>query len=53
LDSGPGTPRYTPSGDFAGYIGSCVDITEIKAMENELRQSVQAREEFLSIIHNQ
>lgn len=23
-----GTPRYEPNGDFAGFIGSCVDITE-------------------------
>ena len=23
-----GVPRYTPAGDFAGYIGSCVDMTD-------------------------
>jgi PAS domain S-box-containing protein len=23
-----GVPRYTPSGQFAGYIGSCMDITD-------------------------
>lgn len=23
-----GVPRYTPEGEFLGYIGSCVDITE-------------------------
>jgi PAS domain S-box-containing protein len=23
-----GTARYTPQGDFAGYIGSCMDITD-------------------------
>jgi PAS domain S-box-containing protein len=23
-----GVPRYTPSGEFAGYIGSCIDITD-------------------------
>jgi PAS domain S-box-containing protein len=44
-----GTPRYMPDGTFAGYIGSCVDITERKAAEVELRRAVQVRDEFLSI----
>ena len=44
-----GTPRYTPDGTFAGYIGSCVDITERKQMEVELRKAVKVRDEFLSI----
>ena len=25
-----GVPRFTPDGSFAGYIGSCIDITEVK-----------------------
>jgi PAS domain S-box-containing protein len=44
-----GTPRYTPDGRFAGYIGSCVDITERKAAEAELRRAVQVRDQFLSV----
>jgi PAS domain S-box-containing protein len=44
-----GTPRYTPDGGFAGYIGSCVDITERKQLEAELRGAVKLRDEFLSI----
>jgi len=44
-----GTPRYTPEGRFAGYIGSCVDITERKAAEAELRRAVQTRDQFLSV----
>ncbi|HEY8036084.1 MAG TPA: PAS domain S-box protein [Methylobacter sp.] len=31
-----GVPRYTKGGDFSGYIGSCMDITEMKQMEVEL-----------------
>ncbi|WP_435626657.1 PAS domain S-box protein [Candidatus Ferrigenium straubiae] len=32
LDSG--IPRFTEEGDFSGYIGTCVDITEQKQFEN-------------------
>ena len=44
-----GTPRYTPDGTFAGYIGSCADITERKQLEVDLRKAVKVRDEFLSI----
>ena len=30
-----GIPRYSPNGEFAGYIGSCIDITERKLVEQE------------------
>jgi PAS domain S-box-containing protein len=30
-----GVPRYTPDGIFAGYAGSCIDITERKSVESE------------------
>ena len=30
-----GVPRYTPDGIFAGYAGSCIDITERKTVEAE------------------
>jgi PAS domain S-box-containing protein len=34
-----GVARYTPQGAFSGYIGSCIDITERKRSEDELRRS--------------
>jgi PAS domain S-box-containing protein len=44
-----GIPRYSTEGEFAGYIGSCVDITERKTMEEVLssfgRRLLQAQEE--------
>jgi PAS domain S-box-containing protein len=37
-----GMPRFTPNKSFAGYIGSCIDITERKDMEDKLnRQAVE------------
>lgn len=37
LDSG--TPRLMPDRSFAGYIGSCIDITERKQVEQALQES--------------
>jgi PAS domain S-box-containing protein len=44
-----GTPRYTPDGRFAGYIGSCVDITARRDLEAELRRAIEVRDDFLSV----
>ena len=40
MDSG--VPRFAADGTFAGYIGSCFDITERKHAEAELRDSEAA-----------
>jgi signal transduction histidine kinase len=58
-----GLPRYSPDGDFAGFIGSCIDVTGFKEAHEALRllkgqlegrvkeakEAIQARDEFLSI----
>jgi PAS domain S-box-containing protein len=44
-----GTPRYTPDGRFAGYIGSCVDITARRDLEVDLRRAIEVRDDFLSV----
>lgn len=31
-----GVPRFAPGGVFAGYIGSCIDITDLKRTQNEI-----------------
>jgi len=58
-----GLPRYLPDGDYAGFIGSCIDITDFKEANDALRQlkeqleervreareAIHTRDEFLSI----
>ena len=34
-----GVPRFNPDQSFAGYIGSCIDVTEQRRGEDQLRQS--------------
>ena len=34
-----GVPRFAPDGTFSGYIGSCLDITDRKRTEVQLRES--------------
>ena len=33
-----GIPRFTPEGNFLGYIGSCIDISDRKQAEAEIQQ---------------
>lgn len=33
-----GIPRYTPDGEFLGYIGSCIDIHDRKQAEEQIHQ---------------
>src|ERR1043166_7053350 len=37
--SDQGVPRRDPQGRFAGYIGSCVDVTELVTKDHALRES--------------
>lgn len=43
-----GTPRLSPDGSFAGYIGSCVDITERKQLEDSQRFLAEASTVLIS-----
>src|SRR5215475_5565320 len=44
-----GVPRFNQDGSFAGYIGSCLDVTERKLAEEALssvsRRLIEAHEE--------
>jgi len=47
-----GNPYFDSDGSFAGYIGSCVDITERKQMEEKLEASLREKEILLKEIHH-
>jgi PAS domain S-box-containing protein len=42
-----GTPRHLQAGEFVGYIGSCLDIHDMKEIETELERRIEARTEEL------
>ncbi len=48
-----GAPRFTPDGTFFGYIGSCLDITDRKRTEEDLRRSDRRKEEFLAVLSHE
>ena len=44
------TPRFGPDGEFLGYIGSVLDITERKQMEDALKENDRRKDEFLAML---
>jgi len=44
-----GIPRYTGEGEFAGYIGSNIDITDLKSAEQERERLREAQAELAHI----
>jgi PAS domain S-box-containing protein len=48
-----GVPRFTRDGTFFGFIGSCIDITDRKRVEEEIRQSDRRKEEFLAVLSHE
>lgn len=37
-----GTPRFDAAGEFLGYIGSCVDVHEVRTVKNQLAAMADA-----------
>ncbi len=42
-----GTPRFETNGSFAGYIGSCIDVTEQRKAQDVLRRRNQDLEDLV------
>jgi two-component system CheB/CheR fusion protein len=45
-----GIPRHGSEGEFVGYIGSCIDITDQKRTEDALRAADRRKDEFLATL---
>ena len=48
-----GVPRFDAQGNFAGYIGSCVDITEGKQREEELQAALAEVKRLKDQLHQE
>ncbi|MCX6597151.1 MAG: response regulator [Acidobacteria bacterium] len=42
------TPRFAQPGEYAGFVGSFIDITERKLAEEQLQEVMQLKSEFLA-----
>lgn len=45
-----GIPRYDVGGGFAGYIGTCMDVTEPKLAEQAAKEADRRKDEFLATL---
>ena len=45
-----GIPLYAGSGEFTGFIGSALDITDRRRMEEDLRAADRRKDEFLAML---
>jgi PAS domain S-box-containing protein len=43
-------PRFSPSGEFLGFVGSSPDVTPLKRAEESLRDADRRKDEFLAIL---
>lgn len=49
---GTGVPRYDAAGDFEGFIGSCIDITEMKAAAERRQYDLEEKAALLQELHH-
>jgi PAS domain S-box-containing protein len=47
-----GVPLFDEEGQFGGYIGTCMDLTERKDMEDQLRRMLKEKESLLREVHH-
>jgi signal transduction histidine kinase/ActR/RegA family two-component response regulator len=48
-----GVPFYGPNGDFTGYIGSAMDITERRHVQEALYEADRRKDEFLATLSHE
>ncbi len=48
-----GIPTFGPGGEFTGYLGSCLDITERKQTEATLLNANRVKDEFLATLSHE
>ncbi len=44
-----GSPRYDTRGNFLGYIGHCLDVTELRQMEETLQETLEMMEDIFRV----
>ncbi len=44
------SPRFSSEGDFLGYIGSVIDVSDLKEVESRLREADRRKDEFLATL---
>ncbi|MEO7038892.1 MAG: ATP-binding protein [Gemmatimonadaceae bacterium] len=48
-----GAPRFDPSGAFAGYIGSCMDVTDIRLAREAAENANRTKADFLAAMSHE
>ena len=48
-----GVPRSTAKGDFLGFVGCSVDISDVKRAEEELKDADRRKDEFLAVLSHE
>jgi PAS domain S-box-containing protein len=47
-----GIPRFDARGEFLGYIGSCIDVTEMRLQQSAVEAALREKELMLGEIHH-
>jgi two-component system sensor kinase FixL len=48
-----GVPRFAPDGGFAGYIGSCIDISDRRKAEDRFQMAIEAAPVAMILLDHQ
>ncbi|MEP7065163.1 MAG: ATP-binding protein [Gemmatimonadota bacterium] len=48
-----GVPRFDPSGEFSGYIGSCIDVTDLRIAREAAENANRTKADFLAAMSHE